>query len=199
MSDADTHAFNQLPHTGAWRLLGAYEGHETVRFTKSETTIILDGVTAGVEKDTPWGIHYNIILSNYWRVQRVSLTSYTDVSLDITVSEDGIWTVNGTTAPELADCQDVDLEVSAVTNTIPIHRLSMQVGQQGESSALYIRKDLTIERLDQTYKRLPDKKGALVFDYSSPQFNYRDSLRFASDGLVLEYPSIATRLTVADS
>lgn len=47
--------------------------------------------------------------------------------------------------------------------------------------------------LDQTYLRMP---GAGVrFDYDSPRHGYHATLRFAPDGLVVDYPFIGRRRT----
>lgn len=47
--------FTELPAVGAWRLQGAYEGHEVVQFTVGDQGIVLRGITVGVEEGEPWG------------------------------------------------------------------------------------------------------------------------------------------------
>ena len=44
-------------------------------------------------------------------------------------------------------------------------------------------------------KRLPDANGQVIFDYESPRFGYRAALRFARDGVVVDYPHIGTRVS----
>jgi hypothetical protein len=76
----------------------------------------------------------------------------------------------------------------------PVHRLSLRVGQRSDAPAVYVRtKALEVERLEQTYARIPDAGGRIVFNYESPRFSYRAELQFARDGLVAVYPHIGER------
>lgn len=191
-----SHPFRQLPSVGAWRLLGAYEGHEVVRFTTNEGRIVIEGTTVGVEEGLPWSIHYVIDVTPNWNVLHATISDYAGSRLMIQTDEAGSWVVNGEHRPELNGCLDLDLEASVVTNTLPVHRLSLSVGQQGDSAAAYVRTNgLLLERLDQTYRRLPDTDGKMVFDYESPRFGYRDTLRFGTDGLAVDYPGIGVRVS----
>ena len=62
---------------------------------------------------------------------------------------------------------------------------------EAAAPAVYVRTNtLAVERLDQTYRRLPAAHG-FAFEYASPRFGYRASLAFGADGLVEEYPGIA--------
>jgi hypothetical protein len=191
--------FTGLPDVGAWRLLGAFEGHEVVQFTTRVGGIALEGITVGVEEGIAWGIRYVIELSDDWHVRRASLTDHAGVRLELEADGEGSWAIDGQEDPELHGCLDVDLEASVVTNTIPVHRLALAVGGQGQSAAAYIRSNgLAVERLDQTYRRLPDAAGKMIFDYRSPRFGYQDTLLFGSDGLAVDYPGIGTRLWLKD-
>jgi hypothetical protein len=102
--------------------------------------------------------------------------------------------IGGERCAQLDGCLDLDLEASLVTNMAPVHRLSLRVGQRSEAPAVYVRtRNLKVERLEQTYARIPDAGGRVVFDYESPRFSYRADLQFARDGLVLVYPNIGWR------
>jgi hypothetical protein len=96
--------------------------------------------------------------------------------------------------PELGGCLDLDFEASVVTNTLPVHRLGLPLKARGESAAAYVRiHQLAVERLDQTYRRLPNQGDLLAFDYESPRFGYHDKL-LGRDGLVMDYPGIGARV-----
>ena len=90
---------------------------------------------------------------------------------------------------DLADCPDIDLESSAVTNALPLARLRLAVGESGRALAAWVRADLTVERLEQTYTRLDARR----YDYVSHYDGFRAVLECGDDGLVLEYPGIAAR------
>jgi Putative glycolipid-binding len=77
---------------------------------------------------------------------------------------EGRWTVDGEYAPHLDGLLDVGLEASACTNTLPIHRLSLPRGEVTEAPAAYVRAlDLSVTRLDQTYRPLDDRR----YDHTS--------------------------------
>ena len=101
----------------------------------------------------------------------------------------GVWTVDDMERSDLADCPDIDLESSAVTNALPLARLRLAVGESGRAMAAWVRADLTVQRLEQTYTRLDERR----YDYVSHYDGFRAVLEFGDDGLVVDYPGIATR------
>jgi hypothetical protein len=104
------------------------------------------------------------------------------------------WRVNGAAAPELDGCVDVDLEASAFTNALPVHRLGLAVGEEADAPAAYIRaRDLSVAVLEQRYVRLPDDGDKARFHYAAPAFDFEAELVYDESGLVIDYPGIATR------
>ena len=55
--------------------------------------------------------------------------------------------------------------------------------------------DLSVERLEQRYLRLPDDSGRQRYRYRAPAFDFECELVYDESGLVLDYPGIATRAT----
>jgi hypothetical protein len=106
----------------------------------------------------------------------------------------GVWRVDGEAAPELSGCLDVDLEASACTNALPVHRLGLRVGERAAAPAAYVRvPTLRVERLEQSYACLPDEGDGARYDYVAPAFDFRAVLTCDRLGLILEYPGIAVR------
>jgi uncharacterized protein len=106
----------------------------------------------------------------------------------------GRWLINGSAAPHLDGCLDVDLESSAVTNTLPVHRLALSAGMQADAPATYVRAlDLSVDRLEQTYRRIADKADRQRYEYAAPAFGFTSRLVYDESGLVLDYPGIAQR------
>ena len=87
---------------------------------------------------------------------------------------------------------DVDLEASAVTNTLPIHREAL--GRETASPAAYARLDLTVELLDQWYGPAEALGGELRVPYRAPRFGADVDLTLDPAGLVLDYPGLVTRI-----
>jgi hypothetical protein len=96
--------------------------------------------------------------------------------------------------PDLAGCQDVDFESSAVTNTLPIHRLPFVLGETFEVPAAFVQADdLSVIRLEQHYTLVSSDKDRHVFQYESATFDFACELTYDASGLVLDYPGIAVR------
>ena len=114
--------------------------------------------------------------------------------VELSADGSGGWSVDGEPAPWLDGCLDVDLEASALTNAFPVHRLGLAVSAASDAPAAYVRAlDLSVERLEQHYTRLPDNGPGQRYDYFAPVFDFRCELVYDSHGLVLAYPGIAER------
>jgi uncharacterized protein len=86
--------------------------------------------------------------------------------------------------PQVAGCIDVDLGISPATNTLPIRRLNLAVGESAEVTAAWVRfPTLTIEPLHQRYTRLDTNR-----------YRYESDTGFSAElivdemGLVIDYP-----------
>ena len=196
-ANLDLVTFLDLPATAAWRHLDAREGFEVVYFRADDRAIALEGVTAAIEAGRTWLVDYTIEIDRSWRTRRATVRCRSASGSRSTVLEvvDGAWLVDGMPAPHLDGCIDVDLESSAMTNALPVHRLGLGAGERAESPAAYVRAvDLSVERLDQTYTR---QVGAAAdthyYDYTAPAFGVSVRLQYDRYGLVVDYPGIARR------
>ncbi|HZM41401.1 MAG TPA: putative glycolipid-binding domain-containing protein [Acidimicrobiales bacterium] len=190
--------FRDLPAGAAWRHEVARDGFESVFVRSDGSGYRFDGHTAAVEDGEIWAVRYTIIVDGRWvtRAARISGRSRNgehDTRLDADGA--GNWEIDGSDVPELQGCLDVDLESSACTNTIPVHRLKLRVGQSVEAPAAYVRAlDLRVERLEQTYMRVDDDGDRQRYQYRSPAFGFEAQLVYDASGLVLDYPGIASRV-----
>jgi len=191
--------FGELPATAAWRHTGAREGFESVFLWSGRSGRRIEGHTAAVEEGRVWAVRYVIELDERWRTRAARVWGGAaggepELRLEID-SDGGRWHVNGSVAPGLDGCVDVDLESSACTNAIPVHRLALGVGQSADAPAVYVRAlDLDVARLAQEYTRAGDDDGHRTYDYRSPAFDFECRLVYDDAGLLLEYPGIATRV-----
>lgn len=158
---------------------------------------LIHGCTTAVEDGTPWAVWYAIEVDNAGatRTARISGRSAAG-SRSAALEADGAggWLVDGERAPRLAGCLDVDLESSAVTNALPVRRLGLAPTARAAAPAAYVRAaSLAVDRLEQTYQRIPGQAAGQSYDYAAPAFDFRCRLTYDQSGLVLDYPGIAVR------
>jgi hypothetical protein len=188
--------FAPLPSRAAWQHHTARTGFEVAFFDHTATGVCLRGCTTAIEDGVGWSVAYEIDADNAWTTMRATVRFMgASGSREIVLTNaGGAWQVDGVPAPELTGCLDVDLESSAVTNTLPIHRLELAPGQRAEAPAAYVRAaDLSVTRLEQTYERIADDGGGPGFAYAAPAFDFAAVLRYDESGLIVDYPGLARR------
>jgi hypothetical protein len=189
--------FRDLPPTAAWQHLDARTGFEVVYFETLSDGLRVHGCTTALEEGQTWIVGYMLEVDHGWHTRLARVSSRSALGhrkTSLAVDSAGRWRVDGQAAPHLDGCRDVDLEASAMTNALPVHRLRLAVGAKADAPAAYVRAtDLSVERLDQTYARANDETGRQRYDYAAPVFEVDCRLVFDTSGLVLDYPGIAVR------
>jgi hypothetical protein len=190
--------FARWPQSAAWLLHGAHDGFEVCFFSERPDATLLSGHTAAVEDGVAWAVRYEIAIDAAWRTRRVVMWSSSSIderSIVLEADGTGHWSVDGAEYPAVEGCIDIDLEASACTNTLPVHRFALAPGETSDAPAAYVRRDLRVERLEQRYRRVPDDPAhGQQFDYESPAFDFRATLTYDASGLIVDYPGIARRL-----
>lgn len=170
------------------------------------------GCTTAVEAGATAVVSYDVIVDADWATRRATVALQSESGARrVLLESDGHerWRIDGEPAPWLDGCLDVDLESSAMTNTLPVHRMRLEVGQRADAPAAYVRMfDLSVERLEQGYHRIADAdsdadsgshesrlpRAGHHYEYRSPAFGFECVLVFDESGLVLDYPGIAARV-----
>lgn len=190
-------SFLPTPTSAAWSHQHARTGFEVVYLDQLADGHLLTGTTTAVEDRKPWIIDYEIRVDVGWRTRVARVTLRTDAGRRSRLLQgdgDGRWRIDDEPAPHLDGCLDVDLESSALTNALPVHRLTLAVGATAPAPAAYVRAlDLGVERLEQQYTRISDEAGHQRYDYRAPRFDFSTQLVYDAAGLVLAYPGIAVR------
>jgi uncharacterized protein len=173
----------------AWRHVDDREGFEVLLESPGRLT----GHTAGTEDGVLWALRYEIEHDGAWVTRAGTVEGLTG---RVSVAADaGTWRVNGEPRPDLDGCLDLDLEVSACTNSLPVRRLGLAIGDRAEAPAAWVRiPDLRVERLEQSYRRLPDEDGRSRYEYEAPGEQFACVIVFDADGLTHDYPGIGTRV-----
>ncbi len=192
----------KMPQQAAWDHHGVRSGFEVLFAESGDTWHVLRGSTTAWEGASAWSVGYLIELDEQWRTRRVSATARV-ANHDLVLSAERLdgdrWLVDGERQPDLDGCVDIDFESSVVTNTLPVHRLGLPMGEAVSVPAAFVRTDdLRLERIEQTYCRKPDGPGEHNFDYESSTFGFACSLAYDEAGLVLQYPGIGIRFNDED-
>ena len=147
----------------------------------------LAGTVVAVQAAQPLRASYAIGCSVDWHTERVDLTvtdSDAERSLSLRPTGDGGWLAGDQLIESVAGCVDVDLGITPATNTLPIRRLNLAVGESADVVATWVRfPSLVIQPLSQRYTRLSEH----CYRYESDT-GFSCVLDVDDDGLVTSYP-----------
>jgi hypothetical protein len=137
---------------------------------------------------------FRVDLDAAWVTRTVEVWSMSRAGerrLRMTADLDGHWWRDGTRAPDLDGCIDVDVAATPLTNTFPINRLAgLAVGASVTSPVAWVDvPELSATRVEQTYQRLADR----LWRYSDERHGAFE-LSVDDDGLVVDYTGFATRV-----
>ena len=161
-------------------------GHEVLTLGWESGGWTADGVVRGVD------VHYVVRVDERWRLRQFLLfRDLPDPDLWLGVDPAGRWgEINGVRRPELDRCTDVDLACTPFTNTLPIRRLRIEVGDSADLLVARVdHETLEVRAERQRYTRL-----------ALQRWRYEDESGFGTDlevdehGLVLDYPGLFRRL-----
>jgi hypothetical protein len=149
----------------------------------------VNGVVVSPVGGMPTEIRYVITLDETWRTTAchvVVIDPERTRRLHLHAAGDGGWHDDSGAALEaLRGCTDVDLGVTPATNTLPIRRLGLAVGESSEIRAAWIRfPELTIAAAGQHYTREAERR----WRYRSNTFEAE--LDVDERGIVLRYGQI---------
>jgi hypothetical protein len=155
---------------------------------------MLRGTIVTLAEGGPAEARYEVVCDESWHTKRADI-SFRDArgerALRVAL-EDGQWYANGRLNEALTGCTDIDLEWSPSTNTVPIRRLNLAVGERsGLVKAAWVRfPDLTLQPLPQEYERISEWR----YQYSSAGGEFVAEIAVDEDGLALNYEGFWQRV-----
>lgn len=155
---------------------------------------ILEGTIIALLEQLPTKVIYSVMCDGCWRTKQVDVNQNTAKEtrrLTLAVDSNQHWQINQTPLQFATGLFDVDFEISPATNTLPIHRLNLDIGDTQETEAVWVRfPSLTLERLQQRYTRTGDRS----YRYEAPKLGFQAQLEVDSAGLVLKYGDLWKRI-----
>jgi uncharacterized protein len=169
-----------------WRRLDT-PGSEYFALWRTENGWELAGTVVATLDGAPLLARYSVSCRTSWETAEVEVSIESEGaarSLRLN-AQDERWRSDREPLPVLEGATDVDLGVTPSTNTLPIRRLGLEVGQEAELAVAWVRfPDLALTRSNQRYTRL----GERTYRYTSGSFS-RD-IEVDDLGVVTSYPGL---------
>lgn len=147
----------------------------------------LEGTVLTLLDGDPVEIHYSVTCDPAWRTRSCAVgieTRGSNKTIRLEVDEPGSWTHDGVRVSEFDGATDVDLGFSPCTNTLPIRRLALAVGQRARIAVVWLRfPELDLVRSEQVYTRLSES----AYRYESATGDFRADLEVDDHGIVTRY------------
>ncbi|WP_088342533.1 MULTISPECIES: putative glycolipid-binding domain-containing protein [Rhodomicrobium] len=136
---------------------------------------------------------YRMVCDAAWRVRRVEVALLgADAALAFSADGAGNWTGDdGRPLPHLSGAIDVDITATPFTNTLPIRRCGLDVGQSVEIAVAYVSfPELRLTADPQRYTRLDDRR----YRFEALASGFAAEIEVDADGLVTDYPGLFRRV-----
>lgn len=180
----------------AWRRLDE-PGSEYCALARLATGWRFEGTVTVALDGRPLLAHYRVDCARDWRTRAVIVRAHEGApprALRLLADARGRWWHGDHELMALRGCRDVDLGVTPSTNTLPIRRLGLAVGEARELTAAWVRfPDLTVQPLEQRYTRLAERR----YRYESLIDGggaFRADLDLDDLGLVTRYAGLFERI-----
>jgi len=116
------------------------EGLDHCLFLRDGKRLCLEGLAIGGSDASPLAVRYKVQTDAALRTREVVVSFVGGLDLWFVADGKGNW-VNAQTGAcieELVDCMDVDIAATPATNTLPILRLGLTVGESADVVAAYL-------------------------------------------------------------
>lgn len=174
-----------------WRRIDA-PGRETARLRRIGAGWRIDGSLDVQEEGADASLEYRIDCDAGWRTRQAEVAGFVNgarFELALTADGAGRWQRDGAPTTAVDGALDIDLGFTPMTNTLPIRRLDLDVGDRAAVRTAWLRfPALDLERLDQAYLR----EGDRLFRFEATIDGALFVARLATDGhgRVLQYEGL---------
>lgn len=170
-----------------WRRMDT-PGSEYFELRESADGWTLAGSVVLAHEGQPFAADYTVRCDRQWLTREAHVMlrrGGVAQSLQLRVDEQHRWWRGSEEVEALRGCLDIDLAFTPSTNTLPIRRLALEVGQWRDVTAAWVRMpDLSLVTLPQRYMRLAPSR----YRYESNGGSFVAGVETDELGLVLDYP-----------
>ncbi len=180
-------------HAIVWRQLDQ-SGVEYAKLVAVDGEWYLTGSVVVVQDTMPCELRYRVVIDHRWHTVNADIRGtlgLQPVSIQIANDPQLGWAMNGGLCAGLDGCIDIDLSFTPATNTLPIRRLGLTIGESADVSVAWLRfPEMALERMDQRYTRT----GESTYRFESGGGTFMREITVNADGVVLTYPGLWERL-----
>jgi len=158
---------------------------------------VLEGTIILMLEGLPARVTYRVECDLHWRTRKVFVhqdQAGTIKRLTLTVDDAQNWSNQGVSVPFATGLSDIDLEIAPSTNSLPLNRQPIKVGETRVVDALWVRfPSLTLEKLHQRYTRLEPN----LYHYEAPEIDFETNIEVDDASLVVDYRGLWRRVSMA--
>lgn len=179
-----------MAHTTARWCAWDNSGLDEAKVTMADSGWTAKGEISAEPGERAW-CRYEVKADARMRTRSVAVSLADGRSLRLDADGEGHWTKDGQPVPELEGALDVDLSGTPVTNTLPVVRLGLGVGDKARIVCAYVElASLAVRPEAQTYARLTLSK----YHFQSAAHGFARDIEFDPQGLVVLYPGLFRRV-----
>ncbi len=175
----------------AWEAL-AWKGTESSAIRYEEGRYIVDSKIDGTLNGRSFNVEYELDLDSQWQMISVQINWLMGVkkTLYLHVKGKDNWADSKSRVlKKFSGCSDVDISLSAFTNTLPIRRLDFRDNSRQAIKVVYI--DLPSGRL-KPMRQWYTKLTTMSYRYEDEN-GYSNVISVDDNGLVVDYPGLFSR------
>lgn len=164
-----------------------WPGMEHTRLEASDKGVTADGIIIAIVDEKPVRLRYRLECDPAWRPVLVTVEPHGGPEMSLRRSGAHWYDGDGRERPNLAGCLDVDIALTPLTNTIPIRRLTLDLGESEDIDVVYIDPSPSVEVSPQRQRYARTGDG---YRYAAGSF--QADLLVDQDGIVVDYPGLWT-------
>jgi len=173
-------------------------GFEHLKVIRQKDFIVFDGIIIRKIDDKTYRVFYQLTCDNSWKFRKLEITVESDTtkSLSLSVDKSGLWYDDkGQWYQELDGCIDPDISFTPLTNTFPINRLNINVGETVNIKTAYISlPELKVTPVLQSYTCKSKVENESIFVYKNLDSGFEAGIQVDKDSFVVNYPDLFKRI-----
>jgi hypothetical protein len=187
-----------FPRTIAWRRVDVEHGLGVGHIEERNDSVHFHGRELIANQGAGWAVSFRLDAGSDWESEAAEVEVLDRAgtrSIVLVRAEDGAWHLGGTPLAGSEECDDVDIASTPLTNTPPIVRLGLGLGEATDIPVVWVTvPDLEVQVVTQRYERVEPEGGLDLYRFVWPPDGPSYLLMVDEDGIVLDYERFAVQI-----